>query len=75
MQIKITGTNFYRDTESMALVNKDTAGLEDYKMKRNMMATQRDEINKVKTELAGIKGDMSDIRQMILQLMDKHKNG
>jgi hypothetical protein len=73
--IKITGTNFYRDPETMALVNKDTAGLEDYKMKRNMMATQRDEINKVKTELAGIKGDMSDIRQMILQLMDKHKNG
>jgi hypothetical protein len=73
--IKITGTNFYRDPESMALVNKDAAGLEDYKMKRNMMATQRDEINKVKTELAGIKGDMSDIRQMILQLMDKHKNG
>jgi len=73
--IKITGTNFYRDPESMALVNKDIAGLEDYKMKRNMMATQRDEINKVKTELAGIKGDMSDIRQMILQLMDKHKNG
>ena len=75
MLIQITGTNLYRDTETMALVNKDVSGLEDYKMKRRMMATQKDEINKIKTELAGIKEDMTEIKQLVLQLIGKGTNG
>jgi len=59
----------------MALVNKDVSGLEDYKMKRRMMATQKDEINKIKTELAGIKEDMTEIKQLVLQLIGKGTNG
>jgi hypothetical protein len=75
MLVQITGTNLYRDTETMALVNKDVSGLEDYKMKRRMMATQKDEINKIKTELAGIKEDMNEIKQLVLQLIGKGTNG
>jgi hypothetical protein len=75
MLVQITGTNLYRDTETMALVNKDVSGLEDYKMKRRMMATQKDEINKIKTELAGIKEDMTEIKQLVLQLIGKGTNG
>lgn len=75
MLVQITGTNLYRDTETMALVNKDVSGLEDYKMKRRMMATQKDEINKIKTELAGIKDDMNEIKQLVLQLIGKGTNG
>ena len=75
MLVQITGTSLYRDTETMALVNKDVSGLEDYKMKRRMMATQKDEINKIKTELAGIKEDMNEIKQLVLQLIGKGTNG
>jgi uncharacterized coiled-coil DUF342 family protein len=75
MLVQITGTTLYRDTETMALVNKDVSGLEEYKMKRKMMATQKDEINKVRQELDCIKSDMHDIKQMILQLMQKGTNG
>ena len=65
----------YRDTETMALVNKDVSGLDDYNMKRRMMATQKDEINKIKTELASIKDDMTEIKQLVLQLIGKGTNG
>jgi hypothetical protein len=75
MLVQIKGTNMYRDTETMALINKDVSGLEDYKMKRRMMATQKDEINKIKTELAGIKEDMTEIKQLMLQLIGKGTNG
>ena len=65
----------YRDTETMALVNKDVSGLEEYKMKRRLLATQKEEINNLKTELSSIKDDMLEIKQLMLKLMDKGTNG
>jgi hypothetical protein len=73
--IKIPGTNFVRDTESMALINKDTDGLEEYKIKRRLLSTQKEEINKVKYEIESIKEDMSDIKQLLIKLLDKGSNG
>jgi chaperonin cofactor prefoldin len=75
MLVQITGTNLYRDTETMAQVNKDDNGLKEYNMKRRMMATQKEEINKVKSEIAGIKEDISEIKQLMLKLMGKGTNG
>jgi hypothetical protein len=69
--IQIPGTNYYRDTESMALVNKDTNGLEDYKMKRRLVSSQKDEINKVKSEIESIRSDMTEIKELMLKLLEK----
>ena len=69
--VQVKGTTFYRDTESMGLVNRDRSGLDDYNMKRKMLITQKDEINKVKTEIDSLKQDMVEIKQMLLKLMDK----
>ena len=69
--IQVKGTSFYRDTESMGLVNRDRNGLDDYNMKRKMLLTQKDEINKLKTEIDSIKQDMSEIKHLLLKLMDK----
>lgn len=74
-QVKIPGSTFVRDIKSMALVNKDVNGLEDYKMKRRLLATQKDEINKVKADMESIKQDMSEIKQLMLQLLGKGSNG
>jgi hypothetical protein len=69
--VQVKGTSFYRDTESMGLVNRDRNGLDDYNMKRKMLLTQKDEINKVKAEIDNLKQDMSEIKQLLLKLMDK----
>ena len=75
MLVKVTGTNFVRDTTSMALMNKDTSGLEEYKMKRKMMANQKEEINTIKAEIDSIKSDVSEIKTLIQQLLNKGSNG
>jgi hypothetical protein len=70
--VKITGSNnLYRDTESMGLINRDQNGLDDYNMKRKLLLNQKSEINKVKVEMDNLKQDVSEIKQMLLKLMDK----
>lgn len=71
MQVQVTGTTFYRDTNSMALVNKDSAGLNDYMNKRKIAERQRDEINSVKKEMESIRNDMTEIKTIMLQLLNK----
>jgi len=73
--IQIPGTNLYRDTNSMALLNKDRNGLEDYKMKRRLLETQAHEINRVKSEINDIKGELQEIKTLMLRLLDKGSNG
>lgn len=75
MLVQITDTSFVRDTNSMALINKDQNGLNDYMRKRNLLASQKNEINTLKSEILEIKEDMQDIKNLLLQLMDKNLNG
>lgn len=73
--VQIPGTSLVRDTNSMALINKDMNGLNEYLKKRQLAAVQKDEINNVKAQVAEIKNDMLEIKQLLLQLMDKNLNG
>ena len=49
MLVKIPGTTYVRDTNTMALINTDQAGLEDYKVKSKLLNTQKTEINNIKS--------------------------
>jgi hypothetical protein len=69
--VKIPNTNFVRDIDSMALINQDNSGLQDYMNKRKVLAFQKDEINKVKSEISELKQDVNELKSLILQLMDK----
>ena len=73
--VQIPGTSLVRDTNSMGLINRDRNGLEDYNAKRKFLASQKDEINNVKMELINVKTDMQEIKQLLLQLMDKNIDG
>ena len=69
--VKVTDTNFLRDTNSMALINTDEQAKNDYISKVRLINTQKQEINKVKSEIESIKGDMSEIKELMLKLLDK----
>ena len=71
MLIPINGTKLVRDTETMALINKDVSGLEDYKAKRKYAELQREQINNVKMEIDSIKNDISDIKKLMVKLLEK----
>jgi hypothetical protein len=71
MLIPINGTKLVRDTETMALINKDVSGLEDYKAKRRYAEVQKEQINNVKMEIDSIKNDISDIKKLMVKLLEK----
>lgn len=71
MQVQVTGTTFYRDTNTMALINKDGAGLQDYLNKRKLAEHQKHEINTIKQEMECIKGDVKEIKELMRQLLNK----
>ena len=68
MLVKVEGTTFMRDTKTMALINTDLAGLEDYKMKSKLLTTQKTEINNIKQDIDGLKDDVKVIKELLLQL-------
>jgi len=70
--IPIPGTTMVRDTNSMALINRDINGLQEYQNKRNFLASQRQEINRMKTDIADVKNDIKEIKLLMLQLIGKN---
>ena len=75
MQVQIPGTTLVRDTNSMALINKDQNGLQDYLKKRQTLMNQKSEINNLKSDIDGVKKDMTEIKSLLLKLLDKGSNG
>ena len=63
--VQIPGTTLYRDTSSMALVNRDSSGLQEYQNKRHFLATQKQEINNMKNDMIEVKKDISEIKQLM----------
>jgi archaellum component FlaC len=68
MLVKIPGTTYVRDTKTMALINTDVSGLEEYKFKSNMINSQKEQINNIKNEINEVKDDIQTIKQLLLQL-------
>jgi small-conductance mechanosensitive channel len=75
MLIPIPGTTLVRDTETMALINKDTTGQQEYYNRRNKMAAEKEQINKIKTEVQSLKNDVNDIRELLHKILENQING
>jgi hypothetical protein len=73
--LKVKGTKLVRDTRSGAIINQDKGGLDEYLAKRRGMELQKQEINKVKTDITELKQDMSDIKDLLRKLLEKGSNG
>lgn len=71
MLVKVPGTTFIRDTKTMALINVDNSGLEEYNFKKQLMTNQKEEINKIKNEINEVKDDIKVIKEMLLQLSSR----
>jgi len=75
MLVDVKDSKFVRDTTSMALINKDSAAREDYYSKVRMLTNQKQEINNIKSEIASMKTDVNDIKELLKQLIGKGSNG
>jgi len=75
MLVKVNDSPFVRDTNSMAIMNTDEQAKNEYYSKVRLLATQKEEINKVKSEIVDIKDDLKELKSMMLQLLSKGSNG
>ena len=68
---KVEGLEMVRDMSNMSLINKDKAEFESYINKRKALLEQKGEINNIKQEVSELRSDISDIKQMLLQLTNR----
>lgn len=66
--VKVEGTNLVRDTNTMGLSNRDLTSRNEYYMKAKMLKGQKEEINNIKSEI-------SEIKNLLKQLLEKGTNG
>jgi hypothetical protein len=63
--------NLYRDSSSKAIVNKDTTGYEAYVSNRDKLLSDKQRIDNLESKVEEIKGDLTDIKNLLVQLVDK----
>ena len=71
--VRIQDTALIRDIHSKAILNTDKAGLNDYLMKREIAKKQQVEQVQTKDRLDKIENDMSEIKNLLVQLVNTGK--
>jgi len=67
-------TSLYRDGHSKAIINTDVSALSEYRQKMKMLddvLDQKEELNMVKSEISNIRDDLSDLKQLMLAILNK----
>jgi hypothetical protein len=71
--VRIEDTALIRDIHSKAILNTDKAGLNDYLMKREIAKKQQAEQSQNKDRLTKLEEDMSEIKNLLVQLVNTGK--
>ena len=71
--VRIEDTALIRDIHSKAILNTDKAGLNDYLMKREIAKKQQTEQVQNKDRLTKLEEDMSEIKNLLVQLVNTGK--
>ena len=62
-----------RDMTSGAIINTDKTEYENYLMRRNVSKQMKMQIEKNSEEIAEIKNDISEIKQLLISLINKER--
>ncbi len=71
MYLRVEGTKLVRDTRTGAIINRDKNGLDEYLNKRRALESQKEEINNVKSEVKVLREDITEIKSLLLKLLEK----
>ena len=60
-----------RDPVSKAIINTDTSGYQEYVQNRNRLLKEKEMISKNNEEIASLKTEISDIKEMLKIILEK----
>jgi hypothetical protein len=69
--VKVEDSSFVRDTNSRALINQDYAARDEYFAKVKMLSMNKNQINTLNTEVDNLKSELSEIKNLLNQLLLK----
>jgi hypothetical protein len=70
--VKVEGnTSYARDSRTGAIVNINSNEIENARQRKKLAKLKQNEIEIVKEEVASLKNDMSEIKQLLHQLVEK----
>jgi hypothetical protein len=62
-----------RDMTSGAIINTDTAEYQNYLIRRSASMKMKEQVQQNSEEIAEIKNDISEIKQLLISLINKDK--
>lgn len=68
--IPVQGTKFVRDTTNGAILNTDLDELNNFKIRKKIKDQEKKEKETMKIKIDNLESDISDIKKMLLQLID-----
>jgi hypothetical protein len=69
--VKVEDSTFVRDTNSRALINQDYGARDEYFAKVKMINMNKKEINKLNDEVVNLQSELSEIKNLLNQLLLK----
>ena len=69
--VKVTGTSFVRDINSMGLSNVDQNEKNEYYSRVRMLQNQKAGLNKVNEDISALRNEMSEIKNLLAKLIHK----
>ena len=70
--LKVEGHSYLvRDTTTNAIINNDKKGHEQYLALKRAKSKEIDKVQTLEQDIQGLKSDLSDIKSMLGQLLDK----
>jgi len=70
--LKVEGHSYLvRDTKTNAIINNDKKGHEQYLALKRAKSKEVDKVQNLEQDIQGLKSDLSDIKSMLGQLLDK----
>jgi len=73
--IPVEGSSgLYRDSESLAIVNRDKKAYLDYMERKKIAENKNKELDQMKEDLDNVKGELGDIKDLLSTLVQKLNN-
>lgn len=70
--LKVKDTELVREVNSNAIINRDKEELNSYLTKRKFLAQQKNDVEKLKSEMVDIKTDINEIKNLLIKILERN---